>query len=323
MEAHSLDNNALDGMDVPIDPALWAEGNSLADMIAGVEVQTSDEVAEDAAFNNILHLGSDSEDSIFNVTGLEYVKLLSSINVVRTQTSLGELGLQSHFKLFAGNSRDAPTAFMYKCINSSNGCVYTGHRLASVKKHQLGCQFTTSITTSKPTTRVTSPRPFPCSECPKGYDTKKDLNRHVKDVHAPWVPRSCATKTCEPGRMFATNEEYSRHQRKYHHKANTDYQPTRCSYPDCVSETVFKSYASLTSHLLTTHKLDADQRRPYVPSFKKPAFVAQTCPVPCSNPTVYKHPSDLKKHLQSKAHAFSDAEVESYLIQRAGDFRSI
>lgn len=97
-------------MDVPTDLALLAEGHSLADMIAGN--QTLNEVAEEATFNNILHSGSDLEDSIFNVNGLEYVKILSSINVVRTLGEVGIPQLQPILQSFAGNSRDPPTVFM-------------------------------------------------------------------------------------------------------------------------------------------------------------------------------------------------------------------
>ena len=69
---------------------------------------------------------------------------------------------------------------------------------------------------------------------------------------------------------------------------------------------------TLTTHLALVHKLDADQRKPYVPSSKKAPFVPQTYPVPCNSKTVYRSPGELKKHLQSRAHAFSDAEVEPY-----------
>lgn len=295
-------------MDIPIDPALLAEGDGLADMIAGVEGHTLNEAAEEVVFDSIMHSGFDSEDSIFNANGLEYVKILSSINVVRTGHQAGQTLLQSSLKSFAGNSRDPPTAFMYKCKNSPNGCVHTTHLPSRLERHEIVCQFTSS----KPTT---PPPPFPCSDCPKGYQSKGDLNRHVKRVHASWVPRSCPTKTCDPGRIFETKEDYNLHQRKYHHSVNTDFKPTRCSYPGCVYDKVHKTYSALKDHLLTVHKLNADQRKAYLPFFKKKPFVARTCPVPCENPTVYKHPSDLKKHLQSKAHTFSDAEVESYLIQ--------
>ena len=54
-------------------------------MIAGVEVQTFNAAAEEAVVDSIKHSNSDWEDSIYNVNGLEYVKVLSSINVVRAR----------------------------------------------------------------------------------------------------------------------------------------------------------------------------------------------------------------------------------------------
>ena len=123
LEEQPLDNDALNGIDVPIDPALLAEGNDLADVIAGVEEQTLNEAAEEAVFDNITHSNSDSAGSIFNVNGLEYVKLLSSINVVRIRSPVKQGLRQSFFGSFAGNSRDPPTFFMHKCKNPPNGCV--------------------------------------------------------------------------------------------------------------------------------------------------------------------------------------------------------
>ena len=152
---------------------------------------------------------------------------------------------------------------MHKCKNSPNGCVYATYLASKLKLHEIGCQ----STSSKPTT---PPPPFPCPDCPKGYNSKGELNQHIKRVHASWIPRSCATKECEPGRLFTTREEYNSHQRKYHRKLNTDSKPIRCSYPLGVSDKKVKTHSALANHLLSTHELDADQRKPYEVGTKSP-----------------------------------------------------
>ena len=202
--------------DIPIDPALL--GKALSD------------ITEDDVWNNFLDsLDSASPLSIFHVNGAEYVRLLSSINVVQNQ----HLEKHSHSRLaeHAGNSRDPPTFWIYRCKNHAQGCGFSSVRLDSIKGHEILCA-------PKPVKTT----PFQCLQCPKSYSTTSLLRKHVKRIHEAWVRRTCSSKTCDqPTTLFATRKEYHSHLNKFNDARATSFTPARCTYPGCTHETEFKS----------------------------------------------------------------------------------
>ena len=111
-----------------------------------------------------------------------------------------------------------------------------------------------------------------CNYCPKEFQHKYSLRRHVKVVHSGYKPHSC-----ECGKTFATKEQLVRHQnakhtfsrpfkcergcekafasnsaRIYHHNVVHDNKKFRCPLLICPKE--YSSRGHLNQHLKKPHE---------------------------------------------------------------------
>ena len=76
-------------------------------MITGTGPETLPDTTEDAIWHHVLDSNSPSALSIFHVSGTEYVRILSSINIIQNQKLASRP--PSHLAEYAENSRDPPT----------------------------------------------------------------------------------------------------------------------------------------------------------------------------------------------------------------------
>ena len=123
-------------MDLAIDPALLAEASSLPAMIAGADGETLTDAAEAAIFDAVMGANTSTPSSL-DGNGLEFVRLLSTIDVIRNTTISKSSASQQQILLqtYAGNSRDVPTLLMLTCKNSPGGCTYTTAHDLSMETH--------------------------------------------------------------------------------------------------------------------------------------------------------------------------------------------
>ena len=299
-------------MEIPIDPELLAQGMSLANTIAGASDEELPDAVEDAIFDRIVDPDAHSQHCKFSLDPLEYVIFLSTTNVIRNQFIAMRKASERPELLqpFAGNSRDAPTLFMIQCKNHVFGCSYTSANMTGLTRHEINCQLT-SFDTLKPA------KSFTCPKCSKGYTTKEGMDRHFKRAHEPWVPKTCKQprETCDTTVLYSTQIEYARHMKQYHHGTFLLFNPGRCTVPGCSVNTVYQRYDALRSHLVSFHKFNAKDSRPYLPTFpKKKKFVERKCPVEgCKSKASFQARLDLKRHLQSRLHDLTVDEIDSYL----------
>lgn len=299
--------------DIPIDPVLLAQGDSLAKFIAGTGSETLPDSTQDAVWQYTLEPESAAELSIFHVRGTEFVRLLSSINVVRNDGLAGRgkthrtLGVAQ----YGGNSRDPPTFWEFKCKNYGKGCTYSSVKISDVTLHDLKC-----------VPKDPESIPVNCLQCPKSFATVTYLKKHVKSCHEAWVPRSCQVQSCVDTTVFATKKEWRSHSLKYHDpRSRSAFTARRCQYPGCVHEKEFTSHGALLEHLLRKHNVLAKDAHPYTGIAPPTRWVKKECPVPgCRNTRVFGKPSDLRKHLTHGLHRhLSKDEVEAYMNSPALD----
>ena len=300
-------------MEIPIDPELLAQGMSLANTVAGASDEELPDAVEDAIFDRIVDPDAHSQHCKFSLGPLEYVTFLSTTNVIRNQFIAARKASERPELLqpFAGNSRDAPTLFMAQCKNHVFGCSFTTANMNTLTAHETICQLT-SFDTLKPA------KSFTCPKCSKLYVSEVEMNAHLKRVHEPWVPKACGQPrvTCDTTVLYSTQNEYDRHMKQYHSGKTLLFNPGRCTVPGCSVNTVYQKYDGLRSHLMSFHKFNANDSRPYLPRFpKRPKFVEQKCPVQgCKSEVTIRSVSQLKAHLQLRGHDLTMDEIDAYLI---------
>ena len=295
--------------DIPIDPVLLAEGNHLVNIITGFgEDTTLTEGAEDAIFDRTIDPDAFSPLHTSEMSTLEYVKFLSTINVVRNASiaSLGSSRSPGALLAYSGNSRDTPRLFEMLCKNVQYGCDYTHPVPAKLDLHAVRCTYTS------PPKVPRKEEMFLCDICPAKYDTEHSLKGHIKMKH-DWQPRTCPNprESCDPNYIFQTASEFSKHCADFH-KQRLLSKPTRCPVAGCPSEKTYELYDTLRQHLARNHKLNAKESRQYLPPKRKRSKFAQRCPVQgCSSSSVWPSLTGLRKHL--KTHQLPTDELDQYL----------
>jgi hypothetical protein len=194
-----------------------------------------------------------------------FIDYFSRINIVRNQKAgrLSEDKFQERVDKWAprGNSRDAPTRFIYRCSNRIWGCDYTNGERRAVEEHYRKCK----ISQSNPM----KPANIMCRKpnCEKGFRTEaaRKSHEHAHDFER----RQC--DNCNDGKWYATPRQWNRHKSTYH---NTEWDPaTICGVDGCARGDVpFKTRTSYQMHLRDTHKLSGQDVARYVPVSAARAF---------------------------------------------------
>jgi hypothetical protein len=195
---------------------------------------------------------------------LDFVKRFSQINLTNNQMITfpgpkGGVGNLEKFGRYYGNSRDDPTAFLFKCSNWALGCTYTNGNRTIVSHHEISCSVE-KIDALDPQRRMK--KAFACDEprCESSFDSQRLLKSHVERVHNDWQPRSCGREGCDQKIIYQTKASLKRHRKIVH----TSYRPTACPVPGCSSKTVFKSHDGLEQHVRLAHRLLGEAKAQYV-----------------------------------------------------------
>ena len=220
---------------------------------------TLTEAAQDAIFTRIVD-GARSTHPRLMLSPLEFVKFLSTINVVHHQRMAGGplSNRPARLESYCGNSRDSPSLFQKQCRNVNLGCNYVTVREDALRRHEATC---TRTSESAPSTKS-----FPCPHCPLAYTRKSGLTTHIRSKHDDYVPKACQhpRETCDPD-IFPNKAEFDKYV-KEHYKSNDieAYQPAPCPVSGCTHDRVIPTSQALRGHLTRVHKFNAAQSRPHL-----------------------------------------------------------
>ncbi|SMR55134.1 unnamed protein product [Zymoseptoria tritici ST99CH_1E4] len=219
----------------------------------------------------------------------------------------------------SGNSRDAPTPFIFRCRHATHGCEYSTLTKSHLERHEEAC------TSEKAEARLDAVHTGSVLQCQdkdcsyvarsKTADACKNLlAKHTKDVH-DWEKKSCE-HGCNPEKLFLTYGAYKQHQTKWH----SGRWPHPCKFLGCEREKPFNGMSELCHHLARDHNVHGkDQNSYYPPKISKPKFVPQPCLLPedCTTGTeVFAAPRFLVAHLKSE-HNMDDAQAKELVKNKA------
>jgi uncharacterized C2H2 Zn-finger protein len=161
---------------------------------------------------------------------LEFIDYFSRINIQTDQVVASD-----------GGSKDASSRFKFTCIK---GCGYVTMSSNVIRAHETKCNGKSRYTLDTSTQ-------LPCPRgCGKIMRTQRSVNDHVREIH-DWVPKPCHHKLlCDQSILY-----YSRSSREKHtREAHPTFRARTCSL--CPGEDkVWKSKATLESHLIHRHRL--------------------------------------------------------------------
>lgn len=245
-----------------------------------------------------------SEDPI-HLPPADFVAFFAKINVI-LNASVAELS-EANFQAVAsqyiavGNSRAAPSRFLYACPN--HGCNFTHTIPRKLALHVSGCK----ISISNPP----KPRDIPCRKdgCDKMFATIDQCHAHERDTHN-FQPRKCHLG-CGNGKIYSNIGSWRRHMET--HDELWD-ETMICRVPECERKLGgFPTREKYVRHLRDTHHLRGEEQKKYLPAkqsgFKRP------CPFPdCERAAPgmdFTRRSDLEKHLMIKKDGHKLAKEEA------------
>lgn len=214
---------------------------------------------------------SDQDPRRFPSAG--FVDFFSKVNIVRHTKAgrMSEIVFQEEaFKFFpTGNSRDAPTRYVFFCINRQLGCAWSSHNGVLARLHYEHCQ----VTEAKPIRSAG----FKCRKagCNSTFNSKSSRSGHERNHD--FEPRPCSLG-CTDGKIFTTHASWVSHVRCFH-DADWDTAMT-CPVPGCSRQHGFRNRVGFRQHLKLTHHLSADARKEYIPksAYRGPIFGKRSCP---------------------------------------------
>jgi hypothetical protein len=246
-----------------------------------------------------------------------FVDRYSRINVVANQSfarawqeTSAHRDMRLHSNSMSGNSRDAPTPFMYRC-QKTTGCSYETCMKLSHQKHERTCA---EDLVDLQRRRKTSAFQCPYDGCGKIFGSQATLTGHVDSVHK-WVPQPCE-HGCDPTKTYSSKSQY-----KTHLESHNSRWPSPCRYPGC-ADNATKAYTAtgLRYHLKAIHGLtDLDQQREYLPpNNPHQIWVPQTCKKDaCRQKTkVWAKKDYLVQHLVN-AHRIRREEAKAFVKETA------
>ena len=158
-----------------------------------------------------------------------------------------------------GNSRDAPTPFLFYCT-----CGYSHRRQDFLRTHEAGCE-------AEPGSFSEKTKDYHCdhAECGKSFPTDNALKRHKRQTH-DFTPKACELCPEKPDVLYDTANRLKDHKKKCHSVAKYIEQPAVCPLVDsCGRQEPFTEKARLVRHLRTVHEKPPKEIEMLVPWEKK------------------------------------------------------
>jgi uncharacterized C2H2 Zn-finger protein len=252
------------------------------------------------------------DDATTATTTAGFIDCYSRINIVDNQMfaivwqalSRNEPSADLSLYSVTGNSRNAPTPFIYRC-RKTTGCSYESVLKHNHKEHESTC--------SQSLMRRHEWK-CPHEGCDKSYADRWGLQRHIKGTHE-WVAKPCE-HGCDPTTLYTTIDRYQGHISR-EHKESGGLWPCPCRYPGCNNDEnkTYKQYNVLRGHLINAHGLTtAAQWQPYLPTQpRRLNWVARTCPMTdCRSVIVFKKRPELVKHI-ARVHHMSHNDAKAAL----------
>jgi hypothetical protein len=178
----------------------------------------------------------------------DFIKFFSKVNVTNVQV---EAKSQAH-KLdgMHGNSRDAPTLFVYMCQKTA-GCEFETTSKTVVERHEVSCSPEHSHQTLEAQVVLDAKGEWKCDTCGakgRSKDPRSSLSEHKRKKHT-WKPKRCTVADCDDDTEFADIASWTKHSQQ--HTGNLP-----CSVNGCSAKSkTYKDSSSLRRHIILQHNV--------------------------------------------------------------------
>jgi hypothetical protein len=185
------------------------------------------------------------------LSGDDFVRFFSQINIYQSNNASFDRNDPEEVKkhTHCGNSRDAPTPWLYYCKKGCGYSIYSEHFLHD---HELNCN------------GEAREKPCPCPRrgCDKSFKNEATMKTHVANDH-DFTPKACDQCPDQPEVLYTTKLQLNNHREKAH---NDPIEETDCPLAaNCKSALKFTSKKALKKHLKSkAHSLTTDQLKEYV-----------------------------------------------------------
>jgi hypothetical protein len=185
------------------------------------------------------------------LSGDDFVRFFSQINIYQSNNASFDRNDLEEVKKHTpcGNSRDAPTPWLYYC---EKGCGYSTFSEHYLQEHELNCN------------GQAREKPCPCPRrgCDKSFKNEATMKTHVANDH-DFTPKACDQCPDQPNVLYTTKNQLHNHREKVH---NDPIEETDCPLvAGCKSALKFTSKKALKKHLKSkAHGLTTDQLKEYV-----------------------------------------------------------
>lgn len=256
---------------------------------------------------------ANNEVAVLRAPRDQFIGYLSTVNLV----SLSETSLEGRA---TGNSRDAPSRFLFYC--QTEECPRTFYTALRRDQHQVNCRDKPTLSGARVLDDVQNEIVVP-SPAPMATKTKR--KRKAADISkaSEGFPKPCPDSAiCGVTKDFATDHLLKNH-RQLHHDPNWP-EKTPCNFPGCQlpRDHYFVSREAFRRHLSTRHMLSAEQAREYIGkiipvAYRAPRGVSENylttmCLFPNCDTKEYTNYSDYTAHLK-KAHGLTVEQYPQYL----------
>ncbi|KAL8848596.1 MAG: hypothetical protein Q9221_006370 [Calogaya cf. arnoldii] len=257
-----------------------------------------------------------NEPAVLTAPLNQFIGYLSTVNLV----SLSDSSLESRA---TGNSRDAPSRFLYYC--QTEHCPRTFYTALRRDQHQVNCHAEPTLPGSLTLDDVHSvseaavPSPAPTTAKPKRKRKAADISKASEGF-----PKPCPdSDICGVTKDFATDHLLRNH-RLLHHDTNWP-KETSCNVPDCQlpKDHYFVSREAFRRHLNSYHLFNADQAREYIGKiipvpYRAPrgvgkSYLSTMCLFPdCKTQAEFANYQDYTNHLK-KTHSLTVDQYPLYI----------
>ncbi|KAL8714820.1 MAG: hypothetical protein Q9220_001333 [cf. Caloplaca sp. 1 TL-2023] len=275
---------AGDMLGVQINPPAGNVGSSLKGA-SGVESMAAGCISLWAASRS----RASNEPAVLTAPLDQFIRYLSTVNLV----SLSDTSLESRA---SGNSRDAPSRFLYYC--QTEHCARTFYTALRCDQHQVNCHAEPTLPgpltldNVHPMSEAAVSSPAPTTAKPKRKRKAADINKASEGF-----PKPCPdSDICGVTKDFAT-DNLLQNNRILHHDPNWPKEPP-CNVPDCQlpKDRYFLSREAFRRHLNSYHLLNGDQAREHI---------VKILPVP------YRAPRGISKNYLSTMCLYPDCKTQA------------
>ena len=249
--------------------------DSVTLMTETLETEHADilDTLDDLRLKHLPYTSGDEQHPLYCSAEL-FIDKFSKINIIRNDSASGvgqkKFDERASTWVATGNSRDAPSRFLFYCPNKFWGCDYNTPNNGRFGEHARKCK----ISEDNPV----KPSTFKCRKlgCNDMIKSENHRNKHERD-HG-FVPRQCPK--CTDGKWYMKEQDWRSHKDR-NHDANWDTN-ILCQVEECTRKTGFPNRESFKVHLRGTHKMSAADVAKYVPEkkFRDPVWGKRSCPFP-------------------------------------------